>query len=467
MRLKLGEGSDAVVELIDEHEEQQAHDEAQRDADADRARHAGLFGLRGRGILPNRDDILIDVAADLDVSLRGAERFELRALPLDPRPDRAVFGQPLAQVERFGLILVDRALEILHFQLDRLAPLLEIFRALLAKDIDELLLLGDLPVELDHDRMLGPQDLLRIRRAPRGVPRSAAGRARTRVPDHAARPQEDRRRGWFGPGFRCGGCDLPVARHLLIELEEIEELRFLFQIGELRIELGEIGAGAVALLLKKADVVFPLEGEQRILLPRQFRLFLFDFIGNRAFRVLALLRPHFTPRGDVFFHQRVEEFLRIARLHSGRGEIVDRRSGDRRDGEFHGRHGNLRKLRAHPRFRPLAHRVVLHQRLLGLEEIRHLLRVRRGLVKIDFSAHEDAAGGDVHHLLPGALPGARGQPRGGREKDQPPEFPEQRLVAIDLGVKQVLPRARIARRERCGHGERGHTLRNSRTFPGR
>ena len=57
-----------------------------------------------------------------------------------------------------------------------------------------------------------------------------------------------------------------VARDFLIELEEIEQLRLLFQFGELGIELGEIGAGAVAALLEKADIVLPLESDELRLL---------------------------------------------------------------------------------------------------------------------------------------------------------------------------------------------------------
>ena len=98
MGLKLRVGGDAVVELIDEDEEEQADEQPERRRPVPTVRATpGLLRLGRAGVLADRDDILIDIAVDLDVALRAAERLELRALAGEAGLDAVVIGEALAQ----------------------------------------------------------------------------------------------------------------------------------------------------------------------------------------------------------------------------------------------------------------------------------------------------------------------------------------------------------------------------------
>ena len=107
-----------------------------------------------------------------------------------------------------------------------------------------------------------------------------------------------------------------IAGQLLIELKKVEQLRFFFQFGELGIQLGKVGARAVALLFQKAHVILPLKIQQLLLLLAQRDLLPLDFIADRGLHILAFLGPQFPARADVLLHDRIQIQLRKTRLRS-------------------------------------------------------------------------------------------------------------------------------------------------------
>ena len=204
-----------------------------------------------------------------------------------------------------------------------------------------------------------------------------------------------------------------VGGFLLIALEKVEQLCLLFQFRKLRIQPGQVGGGAIAALLEITDVVLTLEGQHLLLVLAQFGLHARDFILDRTRRIVALLRAHIAPRGDVFVHHGVEKFARVNRLAAGGLQNEDGGLRDRRHREFHGGNHHLRRRRTHEVFRALPHGFILHQFALSRDEKVHLFGVGRALGQIDFPADHHAPGGFIDDLLMRGLPRAHGEAHAG------------------------------------------------------
>ena len=297
MGFEFGDGDVAVVEFSDEQKDGEADGKS---AEAAHEQGAAEVGTNDRGlcaVFHHVDGVLIDVAVDVDALHAGEQTFVESLAALDFALEALEFAETAAQVQGLDFPLLDTFLVVLDLHAERVHLRVELFGGLPLENFHEALLQTDALGEFGHFGMARLEvdahfDVLRAEEL-----EFLAG---LEVIGGRPEPAHD------GADTVLVGIDdvfqLALALEILLEGQRFEQLVFGAEVGELAVQLREVNAGAVPLLLQEDEVVLLLPVEELLFGFPQVFFQIDNLVGDGAEGYVGFVGAHRPAVGDEFVH---------------------------------------------------------------------------------------------------------------------------------------------------------------------